>query len=250
MYEQSNTTRRSVLRKAAATSIVGSFAAGGFTGSAAASKGTTITVTGQGNNGGDGTNYLIKVDDKYGKTGDDTNANQDNANQDADAEKWWGHRSGEDCWGNTIFDGKVYEGNTDTFHYDGSILEIDMWGGDASFDIDNDYNSGRRDQMGEVVMWSSSSNEPWDYEFCMTGSVSGKCQLEDDEDSTTGQCADGTAFDKEDQYWAYGELTYLGFSNANRTVRLTHNYENEPRCWRGDDSYDNWKDKCRPDNYK
>ena len=250
MSEQSNTTRRSVLRKAAATSIVSGFAAGGFAGSAAASKGTTITVTGQGNSGGDGTRYLIKVDDKYGRMGDDADADQDTADQDADAEQGWGHRAGEDCPGNTIFYGKVYEGNTDTFHYDGSILEIDVWKGDASFEIDNDYNSGRRDQMGEVVMWSSHSNESWDYEFCMTGSVSGRCQLEEDEDSTTDQCADGTALNYEDQYWAYGELTYLGFSNANRTVRLTHNYENEPKCWRQDDSYDNWKDGCYPDAYK
>jgi len=245
MSEQSNTTRRSVLRKAAATSIVSGFAAGGFAGSAAASKGSTITVTGQGNDGGYGTKYSIKVDDKYGKMGDDADADQDYAHQDTDAENGWGHSDFEDCWGNTIFEGKIYEGNTDTFHYDGSILEIDVWGGDASFEIDNDQYSGRRDQKGEVMMWANgnTTHDTWDYEFCMTGSVSGKCYLEDD-DSTTDQCADGSALDRSDYYRAYGELTYLSFSNVNGRVRLTHQYENEPRCWRRDDSSDNWKDRC------
>jgi hypothetical protein len=233
MQDQYHTTRRSILRKAVTTTTVGGLAIGSFAGSAIASKNSTLRINGLSAEYGNESYYSIWVDDKYGKAGNDTESD-DTVNQDTDP---YGNSRWNSCPGNTAFEGSVIEGGTDTFHYNGSILEINI-AGKAEIEVDNDRSSSRNDQEGEIHVYEEYDDSyRYEYEFCMTDAVSPDCSV-DSEDSTSAQCADGSVNGGSDLYNAAGEISVFRIYGR---IEVDHYYEQEPSCW---DDDDDWNYDC------
>lgn len=214
-------SRRRVLKKTATATVAGGIAASGLTGTAAAAE-TTLTVNGGSSTGW--SSYQVVVDDPYGTAGSNTESD-DTVTQ----EYSWG----TGCYGeHTLFEGTVYDGYADTYHFDGTIQQInvswdvgeDDFGGDVYFDVEG----GIDDSIGGYIN-AYHSGEGGDYEFCMSDSLSKSGDIED-ADSVTGSCADGSGCcGGFDYYECSGELTYASIqTGGDGYIELTHTYPSDP----------------------